>query len=149
MKAGRQATDDTVYKYGTQNDTYTVPNDINGAITFIAQWSINEYEITYELNGGINAENAPVSYTIETDTITLPVPTKDGYNFEDGIQMLHLKMQLQLLQRFVGYVLYAKWSEKDMAVYKINNYEKGNVSVRKRTDTDDSSSVVIVAFYKH
>lgn len=23
-----------------------------------------------------------VSYTIETDTITLPVPTKDGYNFE-------------------------------------------------------------------
>ena len=45
-------------------------------------------------------------------------------------------------------VLYAKWSEKDMAVYKINNYEKGNVSVRKRTDTDDSSSVVIVAFYK-
>ena len=45
-------------------------------------------------------------------------------------------------------VLYAKWSEKDMAVYKINSYEKGNVSVRKRTDTDDSSSVVIVAFYK-
>ena len=35
-----------------------------------------------------------------------------------------------------------------MAVYKINSYEKGNVSVRKRTDTDDSSSVVIVAFYK-
>ena len=33
-----------------------------------------------------------------------------------------------------------------MAVYKINSYEKGNVSVRKRTDTDDSSSVVIVAF---
>ena len=49
----KTGTDDTVYKYGTQNDTYTVPNDINGAITFIAQWSINEYEITYELNGGI------------------------------------------------------------------------------------------------
>ena len=78
----KTGTDDTVYKYGTQNDTYTVPNDISGAITFIAQWSINEYKITYELNGGINAENAPVSYTIETDTITLPVPTKDGYNFE-------------------------------------------------------------------
>lgn len=56
-------------------------------------------KITYELNGGINAENAPVSYTIETDTITLPVPTKDGYNFEGGIQMLHLKMQLQLLPK--------------------------------------------------
>ena len=34
-----------------------------------------------------------------------------------------------------------------MAVYKINSYEKGNVSVSVR-DTDDSSSVVIVAFYK-
>ena len=98
-------------------DTYTVPNDINGAITFIAQWSINEYEITYELNGGINAENAPVSYTIETDTITLPVPTKDGYNFEDGIQMLHLKMQLQLLPRFRWIWFYMQNGRKKIWLY--------------------------------
>ena len=146
----KTGTDDTVYKYGTQNDTYTVPNDISGAITFIAQWSINEYKITYELNGGINAENAPVSYTIETDTITLPVPTKDGYNFEGWYTDAAFENAVAAIAKgSVGdMVLYAKWSEKDMAVYKINSYEKGNVSVRKRTDTDDSSSVVIVAFYK-
>ena len=146
----KTGTDDTVYKYGTQNDTYTVPNDISGAITFIAQWSINEYKITYELNGGINAENAPVSYTIETDTITLPVPTKDGYNFEGWYTDAAFENAVAAIAKgSVGdMVLYAKWAEKDMAVYKINSYEKGNVSVRKRTDTDDSSSVVIVAFYK-
>lgn len=91
-----------------------------------------------------------VSYTIETDTITLPVPTKDGYNFEGWYTDAAFENAVAAIAKgSVGdMVLYAKWSEKDMAVYKINNYEKGNVSVRKRTDTDDSSSVVIVAFYK-
>ncbi len=37
--------------------------------------------------------------------------------------------------------------EDNTAEYKINNYENGKVSVRKRTDAEDSASTVIVAFY--
>ena len=131
-------------------DEETIPTDntqYNIAETSIIKIPNQEPK---KLGYTFEAENAPVSYTIETDTITLPVPTKDGYNFEGWYTDAAFENAVAAIAKgSVGdMVLYAKWSEKDMAVYKINNYEKGNVSVRKRTDTDDSSSVVIVAFYK-
>lgn len=39
------------------------------------------YTITYNLNGGILTSDAPTSYTIESETITLPEPSKRGYSF--------------------------------------------------------------------
>ena len=39
------------------------------------------YTIKYNLDSGTNFENAPTSYTIETNTITLGTPTKKGYTF--------------------------------------------------------------------
>lgn len=39
------------------------------------------YTITYELNGGINDPANPETYTMESDTITLRAPTKEGYIF--------------------------------------------------------------------
>lgn len=53
---------------------YNVTEDI----TLVAKW-IN-YNITYELNGGVNAENNPATYTVN-DEITLSQPTKEGYIF--------------------------------------------------------------------
>ncbi len=38
------------------------------------------YRITYSLNGGIIASDAPTTYTAE-DTITLKTPTREGYRF--------------------------------------------------------------------
>ena len=46
--------------------------------TYTANYQINTYNITYELNGGI--ANNPTTYTIE-DNITLKNPTKTGYTF--------------------------------------------------------------------
>lgn len=43
--------------------------------TITASWNIITYKIAYELNGGENAENNPVTYTVE-DEITLALPTK-------------------------------------------------------------------------
>ena len=48
--------------------------------TLSADWSINNYSITYNLDGGSMIEE-PSSYTIETETFTLPTPTKEGYTF--------------------------------------------------------------------
>ena len=45
-----------------------------------AQWDIVEYGITYNLNGGVNAQSNPSKYTI-LDEITLIVPTRTGYTF--------------------------------------------------------------------
>ena len=48
--------------------------------TLTAQWTVNQYTITYNLAGG-TAEGNPSTYTIETKAFTLKNPTKSGYTF--------------------------------------------------------------------
>lgn len=48
--------------------------------TITAQWAVNQYTITYNLDGG-TAEGNLDSYTIETATFSLENPTKPGYTF--------------------------------------------------------------------
>lgn len=54
----------------------------DGNVTLYTKWEANTYTITYNLNGGDNDEDNPASYTIESSTITLENPTKDGYRFD-------------------------------------------------------------------
>ena len=58
----------------------TVEKHSTGNRTFAATWTPVTYTITYNMNGGVNAESNPRSYTIE-DTITLAQPTKIGATF--------------------------------------------------------------------
>ncbi len=63
----------------------------------------------------------------------MPVPTKDGYNFEGWYTDAAFENAVAAIAKgSVGdMVLYAKWSEKDMAVYKINSYEKRECKRKK------------------
>ena len=49
-------------------------------VTVYAKWNVITYAIEYDLDGGAEISN-PASYTIESQTITLANPTKDGYTF--------------------------------------------------------------------
>ena len=49
-------------------------------LTITAQWTVNQYTITYDLDGG-TAEGNPDTYTVETDAFTLKNPTRPGYTF--------------------------------------------------------------------
>ena len=62
-------TTNAVYSFVMPNHDYTLE----------AKW--NYFEITYNLNGGVNNENNPTSYSIDDDNITLNAPTKEGYEF--------------------------------------------------------------------
>ncbi len=53
-----------------------------GNKSYTANWSIINYEIRYDLNGGTVSKANPSNYTIETADITLNNPTKTGYNFK-------------------------------------------------------------------
>ena len=69
--------------------TYTkkIPADLDHDATFVAKWSKNDYQISYDLDGG-NVDAALTSvYNIDTDTITLPTPTKEGYSFSKWIDL--------------------------------------------------------------
>ena len=49
-------------------------------MTVTAQWTLNRYTISYNLNNGTATGN-PDSYTVESDAITLNTPTRPGYTF--------------------------------------------------------------------
>lgn len=51
-----------------------------GDMTLTAQWTLNRYTISYNLNNGTATGN-PDSYTVESDAITLNTPTRPGYTF--------------------------------------------------------------------
>ena len=72
--------DGTGTNLGT-GDTY-VSSDRTGDISVYACYDLITYTITYNLNDGTNPNDAPTSYNVTTNDITLPTtPTKTGYTF--------------------------------------------------------------------
>ena len=58
----------------------SIPKGSTGNKTFYAKWTPIVYSISYNLNGG-TISNQKTEYTIETDSFTLPTPSKRGYIF--------------------------------------------------------------------
>ncbi len=58
----------------------TIPAGTTGNRSYTANWEATRYEITYDLDGGTDNGENPISYTIE-DTVTLVNPVKPGYRF--------------------------------------------------------------------
>jgi uncharacterized repeat protein (TIGR02543 family) len=52
-------------------------------VTYTATWTIIQYTISYDLDGGTLEEGVtnPASYTIESEDFTLANPTREGYVF--------------------------------------------------------------------
>ena len=66
---------------GSDRNLYAPGESVPEVVTTLtAQWTVNQYTITYDLAGG-TAEGNPDTYTIETRTFTLKNPTKSGYTF--------------------------------------------------------------------
>ena len=66
---------------GSDGNLYAPGESVPEVVTTLtAQWTVNQYTITYNLAGG-TAEGNPDTYTIETRTFTLKNPTKSGYTF--------------------------------------------------------------------
>ena len=62
--------------------TVTIDKGSTGDKNYVANYTINTYTITYNLNGGSLADGKtnPTTYTVE-DVITLNNPEKEGYTF--------------------------------------------------------------------
>ena len=68
------------YKFIGWSDNGTIVSGSIGKKTFTANWEIENYTISYNLDGGINNNNNPSTYNVN-DSITLAEPTKTGYRF--------------------------------------------------------------------
>ena len=113
-------------------------------ITFIAQWSINSYKISYDGNGaamGVPAETVEQNY--QTDyTIDTVVPTKTGYTFQgwsDGTTTYQPGAVFKVPARDV--VLTAQWKANSHQVKYDGNGGKTSAPESKSADYNSNVSV--------
>lgn len=60
---------------------YDFGTPVRDNITLTAKWLPRTYSIEYVLGGGVNASSNPASYNIESGTIVLADPTREGFIF--------------------------------------------------------------------
>ena len=70
------------YRFDGWSNGGLIEKGSTGDKEFTATWSIIDYKISYELNGGTNHAKNPESYTVNSADITLNEPTRPGYRFE-------------------------------------------------------------------
>ena len=56
--------------------------EVTDTMRFYALYTVNEYTVEYQTDGGINDERNPGSYTVEDYEITLYPAVKTGYTFD-------------------------------------------------------------------
>ena len=69
------------YRFDGWSNGGLIEKGSTGDKEFTATWSIIDYKISYELNGGTNHAKNPESYTVNSADITLNEPTRPGYRF--------------------------------------------------------------------
>jgi uncharacterized repeat protein (TIGR02543 family) len=94
-----------------------------GDTTLYANWEPIVYSIHYTLNGGTNAIQNPVSYSIESSTINLLEATKQGYTFEGWFNDENFTQPRASIP--VGstenIIVYAKWSLETYSIQYVLN----------------------------
>ena len=75
----------------TAGSEYNFDLPLEDDLVLYAKWEVVGYTISYEMNGGTNADGNPTTYDIDSDDIVLAAPTKEGasfdgwfYNYENG-----------------------------------------------------------------
>ena len=124
----------------------------SGDKTLYARWAAVEYKITYTTNDGTlpdGVEN-PQIYTIESEDITLPIPTKDGYDFVGwyGNDEFNGDAITGIAKGSTGdTTLFAKWNGPIEYTITYNNIE-GATNENPTTYTVESDTIQLVAAVK-
>ena len=84
----------------------------NSEYTLYAEWKLDTYEVTYELNQGVNDTTNPTSYNVHTEAITLKDPTRKGYTFNGWYLESDFKNKIEeIATGSTGNIkLHAKWT---------------------------------------
>ncbi len=121
---------------------------VNSDITLVAKWIFDEYTIDYELSGGSITSPLPQTYTVETDTITLPSLQKENCKFAgwylDGKLVTEIPKgstgDIYLVADFFGPDVTVKDSETATA----RTWDNGDtIDVKLTADTDKSLTVSV------
>ncbi len=100
--------------------TVTIHKGSSGNRAYEATWVVSNYNISYNLAGGINSEKNPLVYTVDTETFTLERPTRTGYTFSGwtGTDLDQVTEYVTISKGSTGNRIYtAVWTP---VVYSIN-----------------------------
>jgi len=101
-----------------------------GNKTYYAKWTIENYSITYNLNSGTQGSGAKTSYTFETETFSLPTPTRTGYTFGGWYENADFggNAVTQIVKGSTGNkTYYAKWTIINYSItYNLNSGTQGS-----------------------
>lgn len=86
-----------------------IPSGSYGNINLYAKFSVVEYTISYDLQGGANSISNPTKYTIEDQNIVLSAPSRECYTF-DGWFENGTKVESVEVARCENVNLAAKWT---------------------------------------
>ncbi|HBK02109.1 MAG TPA: hypothetical protein DDY77_03665 [Clostridiales bacterium] len=101
------------YTFESWNFDFTAPIVENTVIN--AKWNVVTYNIEYELNGGENNTENPITYTIESKDIVLETPSHSDYYFVGWYQTADFSDDMISTISPGSYgnkTLYAKWKSK-------------------------------------
>lgn len=98
---------------------YDSAQPVSGTMTLYAGWELDNYTISYELNGGsFEDDNGnPESYTVESEAITLKNPSKDGHIFLgwSGTELEGIQQKVVIPKGSVGDRSYtANWTQVEV-----------------------------------
>ena len=113
-----------------------------GDVTYYAKWTLIQYSITYNLNGGTNHAENPAEYNVSSEKITLLEPSKTGYRFDGWYtDDTYSTKVTEIATGKTGHaVLYAKWTVNQYTITWVTN--GGNALTGNYTTTADYGTVI-------
>ncbi len=113
----------TIWEFEDKAEIGNLTAGVDGIhLNFVAQWKPIEYEIVYNLNGGINVAGNKASINIESGKLILATPKREGYQFlgwyeDEALTRKVTEVTPENLEAFYEsaeegckYNLYAKWA---------------------------------------
>jgi len=110
-------------KYANKENVTSLTSSDNKTITLYAQWKLQKYTITYNLDGGENSKKNPDSYYVTSDTIVLKNAVKTGYSFKGWYSDEAFTNRVKTIETGSAgdLTLYAKWEAKTYTItYELN-----------------------------
>ena len=122
---------------------YPVTEDLN----LYADFDYTVYSITYNLNNGINNSSNPLTYTMDSSTITLEAPSRAGYTFTEWTNSNNEIVRTIPHGSTGNIVLNANWRANQQTLnVSSNNESLGTASITSGTGyTDESITVLATA----
>lgn len=102
----------------SEGNAYMFGGTTEESFTLYAKWRTISYKITYNLNGGKNADN-PDSYTVDSKTIVFNNPSREGYNFAGWFYDKNFTNPATQISEGSArdITLYAKWTEITYSIH--------------------------------